>query len=90
MNEIELLKTRVAELENFVSLLKNSSTIPLEIDQSFKDRFATGLLKFTGTGVATTQNINLSGDPQLITVPAQPTGTVGILVGGAAYNILYK
>ncbi len=81
---------RLQLIEAFIASLKSSNSIPIDIDQSFTDRFLRGSLKTTGIGSATTQNINLTGNAQTIVVPAQPTGTVKVTINGTVYELLYK
>lgn len=81
----DLLK-RIEKLEKMIQDLSSSNTIPLSFDQALKGR---GFLVSIGnTGTAPTQVINTSG--ATATVPAQPSGTIAIMVKGTTYNLLYK
>ncbi len=44
----------------------------------------------TGTGTATTQSLNLTGNAETITPPAQPSGTLKVMANGIIYELLYK
>ena len=95
MNEqIKQLEQRIQNLERENELLKRSSTIPLGIDQALRDRFSldtiTSAVTGTGTGSASTQSVAVASTPTLITVPAQPTGTLKVKYNGVTYELLYK
>lgn len=74
------------EIEN----LKRSSTIPRDIETALRERLGIGVSIFgVSTGSASTQAIGLTGNPQTITVPAQPSGVITVTFNGNTYNLLY-
>lgn len=89
--QLNRLENRIKELENILNN-KRIQQISFPLDDTSKiiiqDRLNT--VSTNGTGSATTQNINLTGNAQTITVPAQPTGTLKLVVNGTTYEILYK
>jgi len=89
--QLNRLENRIKELENILNN-KKIQQISFPLDDTSKiiiqDRLNT--VSTNGTGSATTQNINLTGNAQTITVPAQPTGTLKLVVNGTTYEILYK
>lgn len=86
--QIKKMQDDIATLMAFKESLERSNTIPLDIDQAFRGRLMA--LQATGTGTASTQSIVLTGNPQTITVPAQPSGVVTVTVSGITYQLLYK
>lgn len=88
--QVEDLQARLSLLEAFV-INKKEQQISLPIDLASKQLlFDVAQIKAIGTGTATTQSIFLTGNPQTITPPAQPTGTVKVLIEGVLYELLYK
>lgn len=88
--QIEDLQSRINLLETFV-ISKREQQLSMPIDLATKQLvFDLAQIKATGTGTATTQSILLTGNPQTITPPAQPTGTVKVLIDGVSYELLYK
>lgn len=88
---VENLRREVVELSDRLNKLQSSSEIPLPFDQAFRERFKINArLRGTGTGSASTQSINLSGNAETIVVPAQPSGTVKADFNGTTYELLYK
>lgn len=89
--QINNLQNRIKELENILNN-KKIQQISFPLDDISKiiiqDKLST--VSTNGTGSATTQNINLTGNAQTITVPAQPTGTLKLVVNGTTYELLYK
>lgn len=89
--QLNRLENRIKELENILNN-KKIQQISFPLDDTSKiiiqDRLNT--VSTNGTGSATTQDINLTGNAQTITVPAQPTGTLKLVVNGTTYEILYK
>lgn len=88
--ELEIYIGSIAEeLEKVLDVLSRADSIPRDIENALRERLQ--IISSSGTaGSATTQNIGLTGNPQTITVPAQPSGTIAITVGGVTYNVLYK
>ena len=74
LKQMEDMEKEIAVLKDFVLQLKSANHIPLEIEESFKGRF-----RFTtGNGLGSAgaqQTLSLSGNPQSIQVPANPSGT---------------
>lgn len=91
MNDDQLnsLIKRISDLENIVSSLRNSASIPRDIQTALTTRLA--FISSSGTtGTANTQSVSVPSTPTNITVPAQPSGTIAITVKGTVYNVLYK
>jgi len=87
--KVDELTQKVDELMSVVNSLKSSATIPLQIDQAFRARLVP--LSYIGTGSAGTQGISLSGAPETITVPEQPSGTIAVTtLSGQTYNLYFK
>lgn len=96
MNEdyIKELEKRVDKLEEYVKKhTANQITYPLdEVSKSVlvQSKIATTTLTSSGSGSAGTQDISLTGLPQTITVPAQPSGTVKVVIDGTVVDLLKK
>ena len=80
MNETEKLKERIKKLEDFIQSLQASNTIPLGVDQAFRDRFrGSGLTTITvsegGTGAITLTGILKGNGTSAITAITQLAGT---------------
>lgn len=77
--------------------LESSSSIPLKVDQSFRERFningiddkleAQAVGTYTLAGIERT--ISLTGDPQDIEVLEYPTGYVQVEIDGTQYKLAY-
>lgn len=88
MNELQQLKKEIEELKAWKASLENAATIPLEIDQAFRERFLSGVgLQATGTG---SPSSTLSYNSFNVIVPANPSGTLKVEYGGTIYELLYK
>jgi hypothetical protein len=85
---MEQLLQRIEKMEREIQNLKRSATIPRDVETAFSERL--GSLGAKGTGTATTQTIQLTGNAQDITVPAQPSGTLQVTFKNTTYNLLYK
>lgn len=91
MNELEQLKREVAELKAWKASLENTSKIPYSFDTAFRDRFHIDFkLEGVTTGTASTTDIDLTGNAETITVPAQPSGTLSVSFKGTTYELLVK
>lgn len=91
MNEDQLnsLIKRIGDLENIVFSLRNSASIPRDVQTAFTTRLA--FPSSSGkTGTANTQSVAVASTPTNITVPAQPSGTVAFTIKGTTYNLLYQ
>lgn len=89
--QINNLQNRIKELENILNNKKiQQISFPLDDISKIIIQDKLNTVSTNGTGSATTQNINLTGNAQTITVPAQPTGTLKLVVNGITYEILYK
>lgn len=79
---------RLERLEQEIQAIKRSATIPRDIQTALEERL--NFLNHIGTGSATTQTIQLTGNPQDISVPAQPSGTLKVIHNGVIRELLYK
>lgn len=90
----ELIKQLVQRIEVLEadSKKRQQNQIQLPLDElSLSVLSQTGAIPSkTGTGSAATTNISLTGNVQIITVPAQPSGTIKINIRGAIYEFLLK
>ncbi len=83
MNELDLLKQRILILEKFISDLQSSHSIPLSIDQAFRDRFLSDTLTTStalpvasgGTGATTLTGILKGNGISAFTAITQLAGT---------------
>jgi len=96
-DQLQLLNELVARITNLqqeVNALKSATSISPDIEKAFVERLKveniTNAVDGIGTTTATTQNKVLSGDPETITVPAQPSGALVVTYKGVTYNLLYK
>ena len=86
MNEQE--KQQLQELLNWKKSLESSSTIPLSIDQSFRQRFPTGSIINTSTKDATSENQAVDeGGAATYSVLKPPDAFVQVVVNGTTYYI---
>lgn len=88
---VQQILSRLEELENWKKQ-KELQQVSYPLDPVSKIVITDSLnpIVSTGTGSATTQSINLTGNAQTITVPAQPTGTVKVVINSVTYELLYK
>lgn len=84
--KIDMLAKQVSSLSQVIDSLSNSSMIPRDIENAFAERlpFINASLG-TGTPGAT---VSFSSFP--VVVPANPSGTLLVRVGGVPYALLYK
>ena len=91
MNELEQLKKEVSDLKAWKASLERSSTIPLAIDQSFKQRFT----NITGLKVSTTKLLNdedqavNEGGVATYSVMGDPDGFLEVTIDQVPYYIPY-
>ena len=84
------LEERIKKLEEAV-LRRQNNQIQLPLDEMSKSVLSTSVgLVSSGSGSFGTQNIVVSSTPQTITVPAQPSGTIKVIVNGIAVELLKK
>lgn len=90
-NQIDMAIQNLMQLSQRVDSLYASNSFPRDVETAIRERinFDVALFK-TGTTTAGTQNINLTGNVQTITVPAQPSGAVTVDINGTSYSLLYK
>lgn len=79
--EVETLKQQVAELQAMLSIVG----MPYELKEIIRNE----VIKQEDSTQSVTRNIILSGDPESITVPTNPTGTLVLKWRGKEYKILY-
>lgn len=82
---------KLNEVYEFIQSLKRSSSIPREIDQSFKERFLSSFGGITtSTKGATTENqaVNEAGSSSYSVLKA-PDGFVEVKISGTTYYIPY-
>ena len=77
---MEDLQRQIDELKNQIEGLK----LDYPFTESIKDRF------FSNTGEALTTDIELTGEAETITIPAQPSGTLTINYKGKTFKLLYE
>jgi len=82
--------TQFNEMKRELDALKSAISLSPDIETAFRERLLTKTVEVSGTTTASTQGILLSGDPQSITVPAQPSGALTVTYNGTTYNLLYK
>jgi hypothetical protein len=82
------------EMKRELDSLKSAILISPDVETAFVERLKVGnianAVDGTGTTTASTQNKNLSGDPETISIPAQPSGALVVTYKGTIYNLLYK
>lgn len=92
--DIQQLYTELATLKQKIDQFYRYSAIDRNVETALIERLGLGnivsAVNGTGTTTAATQNIVLTGNPQTITVPAQPTGALTITYKGTTYNLLYS
>lgn len=88
--EKELL-ARIELLESKFIALENSTTIPLEIDRSFRDRFGdiVASLSVSSKGVNTEDQSVNEGGSATYSVMGDPDGFLQITINGTIYYIPY-
>lgn len=98
MDEQTRLKERVAQLETLVQELsswkqeREIQSVPFPLDEASKFAIFENQtnLVFGGAGTAgLTEGINLTGNPQVITVPKAYTDTIVLTLNGTAYEVPY-
>lgn len=86
--DISQLNKRITDLETKLANFYRSASIERNVETALSERLA--IPSVIGTDVANTQNINLTGAPETITVPAQPSGTLTVIFRGTKYNLLVQ
>lgn len=87
MNEIELLKREIAELKRWKASLEMSSTIPLNIDQSFRKRFTVQEIIASTKGATTENQAVNEGGAATYSVLKPPDAFIQVVVGATTYYI---
>lgn len=88
MNEIELLKKRIDELERIIRSLEASHSIPLKIDQAFRARFVSSSLIDTSSKSNSSESIGIDeAGSATHTVLGQPDAFLQIQVKGTTYYL---
>lgn len=88
------MEERIKQLENQIAELiewkrqREIQQISAPLDEASKNNLQSPTLVGAGSS-STTQNKNLSGDPQTITVPAAYAGTIVLNINGVQYEIPY-
>ena len=88
--DLKQLNDRIEKLEKLVGNLSHSSSIDRNVETAFTERLGNTFPKATGLGSASTQSITINTTPKTITVPAQPSGTVKVLINGVVVELLKK
>ena len=87
---IKRLIDRIEKLEQEVSR-RSQNQIQIPLDEMSKNVLGQNMVILsTGTGTFGTQSITVSSTPQTFTVPAQPSGTVKVLINGVVVELLKK
>ena len=90
MNDYETLKRELEEIKNWKKSLERSSTIPLTIDQSFRERFSKGSVLTVSTKGANTEDVAVDeGGVATYSVMNDPDGFLQVTVGGTIYYLPY-
>lgn len=90
--EIEKLNNRITELENQIKLLRNTTTIPFDIDRAFYERFKmvefARLSPSTKSATSESQSVDEAGSASY-TVLKNPDGFEERVVGGVTRYYAY-
>lgn len=87
---LQQLQKQLDAMQKQIDSLSNSSTIDRNVETAFIERLKSSFfIAPTGTGTAATQNKAINTTPTVITVPAQPSGTLTVTYNGTTYNLLY-
>lgn len=87
--EIAQLKRELNELKAWKKLLERSSTIPLNLDQSFKERFVKNFVEMTSSSKGVTsenQPVDESGT-DTYTVLLPPDAFLQVVVNNTTYHL---
>jgi hypothetical protein len=86
---MEELQRQIEALREELNSLKNSSTIPFDIGEAFRDRLETESATLNGTSTASyIQAVNESGSATY-NVAKPMNGFLSIKVGGVTYKVPY-
>ena len=89
MEELEQLKQEVKELQDWKKSLERDSTIPINIDQSFRARFAgDDLILSTKSSSSENQAVD-EGGAATYNVLKSPDGFLEIEISGTIYYLPY-
>ena len=91
MNELEQLKKEVSDLKAWKASLERSSSIPLAIDQSFRERLASGITVLSvSTKGADTEDVSVNeGGVAAYAVMNDPDGFLQVSIGNTIYYLPY-
>jgi hypothetical protein len=85
----EELLARIVSLENYINSLKSASSIPLDVDSAFRERFTVASFT-TGQKGADTEDVSIDEAGATVhTVLNDPTGFLTVTIEGVAYNVPY-
>lgn len=79
-------KAQFDEMYATIQNMKAGYSFPKDISDAILSRLGAGLVS-TGTGSAGSQTVYGSFP---VTVPANPSGTVKVIIGNTIYELLYK
>jgi len=86
--EISKIKEEVATMKQQIEDLQSALSIT-GMPYDLKEIIRNEVIKQEDSTQAVTRNIILSGDPESITVPTNPTGTLVLKWRGKEYKIFY-
>jgi hypothetical protein len=79
-------KKQFDEMYTTIQSMRAEYSFPKDISDAILSRLGTGIVA-TGTGSPNSQTV-FGSFP--VTVPANPSGTITVIIGGVTYNLLYK
>jgi hypothetical protein len=83
------LEKVVKEQQTFIESLKFSHSIPLDLDQSFRERFINNSPFLLPSGLGSVGS-DLVYNAFNVIVPAKASGTLKVPYNGTTYELLYK
>lgn len=83
---MENLQAQIDELKATIDSMKAGYSFPKDISDAIISRIGTGIVS-TGLGSPNSQTV-YNAFP--VTVPANPSGTITVVINGTTYNLLYK
>ena len=83
-------KQKLNEVYEFMQALKNSTTIPFEVDRAFRDRFRDILLLEVSSKGVDTEDVTIdAGSINVYTAMDDPDGFIQTTLSGTTYYIPY-